>query len=133
MIAVPADQKTAFLNLLTARFSVLWRQITHLHIINGVSYRTGEFTIRVGDLRQTAATQTDRGIICSIEATHWAAEGDNSSPEQTKRMEENTKAVIKALWSRIGLEGGKEVFVSLATGKTLDEARLWCEVLKLRT
>jgi hypothetical protein len=132
MIAVPKEQHNTFLTLLTARFSVLWRPTTHLHIGNGVSYSTGEFTIRVGELRQTGTTQTDRGVICCIEVSHWA-EGASSTPEEVKRMEDNATAAIKAIWARIGIEGAKEVFTSSATAKPLPEARVWCEVLKLRS
>ncbi|KAF2420301.1 hypothetical protein EJ08DRAFT_702540 [Tothia fuscella] len=134
VIALPVQQYNPFLGLLTSKFAAIWGPQAYLQVVDGMAYGAGEFQIRVGELRQNGSSTPDRGIICCIEATHAIDdEEDSLTPEEIQDLEGNAKAEIQALWTRIGFEGAKEVFTSGSPdGDAFDEARTWCDLLKLR-
>jgi len=140
IVTIPSNQYDSFINLLTARFTALWAPRTYLHVVNGKAYTVGEFIIRLGDLRQTGGPHPVRGLVCCIEASSTRKEdGGIQSPDQAKKQEESTTALMANLWARIGFEGAKEVFISSSStteetaGEGFEEARLWCDLLRLRT
>lgn len=88
--------------------------------------------VRIGELRQLGGQQPVRAVVCSIETKSISIYEDEGANQDY----EVEKAVLSNAWKMIGGDGAKEVFVSYpteqATEDGFDEARLWCEVLRLR-
>lgn len=139
VVAIPASQSESFFSLLTAKFTALWTPIKRLHVTNGSSYTVGEFTIRVGELRQMGGPQTNRGILCCIETSSAAESEDKNNAgeqlqmvEQRQKEEETTKTAMTSLGTRVGFEGAKIPLFAATSNDGFDEARLWCDLLRLR-
>jgi hypothetical protein len=141
VVTTPNEHFEALYALLTARFTALWTPRARQRI-DGTAYTVGEFTVRLGELRQVGGPPTPRGVICYIQADSGIADKETKdatpeTPEQTKREDETTRAAMESLWDRIGYPGAKEPSIPDATdGATTDgfnDIRMWCDLLKLRT
>jgi hypothetical protein len=132
VITIPSPQVEAFTTLLKDRFAALWTPRASLRVNGGLAYDTGEFVVRLGELRQTGGQQPLRAVLCSIE-TKTISVFDDGGANQDHDI---AKAVLSDAWKSIGVDGAKEFFGAHATEQAaedgFDEARLWCEVLRLR-
>jgi hypothetical protein len=133
VITIPSSQIEAFTTLLRDRFAALWTPRASLRVTGGLTYDAGEFVIRLGELRQMGGGQQHlRAVLCSIETKTTSASEDQGANQD----HEVAKAVLSDAWKSIGVDGGKEFFAAYATEQAaeegFDEARLWCEVLRLR-
>lgn len=135
VITIPSNQLGSFTTLLRDRFVSLWTPRVSLRISGGLAYKTGEFVIRIGEVRQTGGQQLLRGVVCSIE-TKTALISEPSRPNQDFEVDGAEKAVLSEAWRSIGEGGAKEGFTAYAAEETIeagfDEARLWCQILQLR-
>lgn len=132
VITIPSPQMEAFTTLLRDRFAALWTPRASLRVTGGLAYDTGELVVRLGELRQMGGQQPLRAVLCSIETKTISASEDKG----TNQDHDVAKAVLSNAWKSIGVDGAKEVFAAYATEQAaedgFDEARLWCEVLRLR-
>lgn len=135
VITIPSTQLGSFTTLLRDRFVSLWTPRVSLRVTGGLAYRTGEFVVRIGELRQNGGQQPLRGVVCSIE-TKTTSAVQPTGPNQDHEVDEAEKTVLSEAWRSIGEDGAKEGFTAYATEETVevgfDEARLWCQVLHLR-
>lgn len=135
VITIPSNQLGSFTTLLRDRFVSLWTPRVSLRVTGGLAYKTGEFVVRIGELRQTGGQQPLRGVVCSIE-TKTTSTLEHSMPHQDHGVDEAEKTVLSEAWRSIGEDGAKENFTAYATEESIeagfDEARLWCRILQLR-
>jgi hypothetical protein len=140
VVTVPNEQYELFFTLLTDRFTALWNPRTH-QVVNGQAYTVGEFTVRLGELRQIGNTQSPRGVVCFIEAISGIDEhglAEPQSQEQRKKAVEVTRADMASLWDQIGYPSAKDYPSSDSTSDSavnggFDEVRTWCDLLRLRS
>jgi hypothetical protein len=135
VVTIRNEQYESFFTLLKDRFVALWTPRTH-QVITGTIYAVGEFTVRLGELRQVGSAQI-RGVVCCIEAISSIGVATSSDTQQeSKKAEEITRADMANLWERIGYPGPnlKELSTPASTDNSstegFDEVRMWCDLLR---
>jgi hypothetical protein len=135
VVTLRNEQYESFFTLLKDRFGALWIPRTY-QVINGTAYTAGEFTIRLGELRQSGSAQV-RGVVCCIEAS--SSINDISSldtQEETEKAKEIIRNDMATLWEQIGYSGPnlKELSTQAPANNTseesFDEVRMWCSLLR---
>lgn len=93
-----------------------------LSVSNGLSYRMGEYRVRLGEVRQGAGSGAQlKGIAVELEWT-GAEEGEWEIGE----------AAIRAFWDTVGLKKGRGVVQIAGWEKGMGTVRQWIEVLRLK-
>ncbi|KAK8159286.1 mediator complex, subunit Med20 [Phyllosticta citrichinensis] len=139
IIAIPPAQMELYSNLLNLKFGALWMYRMGSQLSGGTSYTAGDFTVRIGDLREMRGQMLTRGTIVCIQSAGKPKEdatiktesaGDGQPDLQAKQ------AAIREIWSKFAVPGAKEVMTARETSNrensSFDEVRLWCEVLHLQ-
>jgi hypothetical protein len=135
VVTVRNEEYESFYALLKDRFAALWTPRAH-QLINGSAFTVGEFTVRLGEMRQAGSAQV-RGLVCCIEASSGIGEGITfQTPEEIKTADEVARADMASLWERIGHSGPilKEAFTPTSASNPseegFNEVRTWCDLLK---
>lgn len=115
-----------------------------LHIQNGQVFDTGDYTVRIGELKQSGGPQIVRGLLVCIQSNLSSEQNDEEGDKMkvddstVHEQEASTKAkqdAIRDFWKKFGIvEGVKEAFCTSNSGDDgFAEVRLWCSILRLRT
>lgn len=95
---------------------------SNLSVSNGLGYRTGEFRVRLGEVRQgTGSGAQLKGIAVEVE---WAG-GEEGEWEMGE-------PIIRAFWDGLGLKKGRGVVQVAGLEKGNGSVRQWFEVLRLK-
>jgi len=144
VIAIPASQRDQFFGLITTTMGALWTPRMPLQVQNGPAFDTGEYMVRMGELKQSGAQQVVRGVLVCIQSN--PSSGENGEGVVKTKVEDSTaqeqdvsaktrQDELRDFWKKFGIvEGAKEVFCTSQPGDDgFAEVRLWCNVLRLRT
>lgn len=125
----PGAQGEEFVQLMLSKFGPLWQQRQVLNVNNGAAFETGEFRVRVGELRQGpgGGTQMVRGAICEVELIN--GDGDDVSIDGEPGA---ASALVKGFWESLGIQGAREVLDVPGSAEGEVNIRQWCEILRLR-
>ena len=123
LISIPSGpQSDDFLHLVGSKMGPIWMQRPTLSVSNGLSYRMGEYRVRLGEVRQGAGSGAQlKGIAVELEWT-GAEEGEWEIGE----------AAIRAFWDTVGLKKGRGVVQIAGWEKGMGTVRQWIEVLRLK-
>lgn len=140
-VAIPLSQMEPYSQLLNLKFGALWMYRMGSQVTGGASYSLGEFTVRLGELREKGGQNAYRGIIVCIQTTkpEPAADEDRDLlPGQIDPQDQLLvgQALVRDVWSSFSVAPSKEVITSrpLREGdeQTFDEVALWCEILRFQ-
>jgi len=127
LISIPSGMESEDFNqLITSKFSPSWQQRQVLEVPRGYAFEIGEFTVRVGELRQQGGGGAHgRGTVAEVQ---WDGGGEEGEEDW-----ESAEDVIGSFWDGLGIKGARKVFSvpGLELGEGLE--RQWCEILRLRT
>lgn len=140
VIAIPAQQRDEFYRMVANKMAALWTPRMMLGIQNGMAYDTGEYIVRMGELKQVTSQNTNRALIVCIQS--HGGPGQETEPTQKPEAETGAKEeqerqlrkeAVQKFWKTFGIEGAKEAYhVSKPGDDEFEEIRLWCDVLRLR-
>ncbi|KAF2836733.1 hypothetical protein M501DRAFT_1033393 [Patellaria atrata CBS 101060] len=145
VISVPFAQTEQYLRLMFGKFGALWVQRAQLGVQNGWAYDVGDWTVRVGELKQAGQPGTLRGTVVFIQHAGSSQTGNEENGQDEKIVDQMSKeeleeymsemqATIREMWSGFGEEGAREFFSvpDPAGGKneTFEEVKVWCEMLR---
>jgi TATA-binding related factor (TRF) of subunit 20 of Mediator complex len=140
VVSMPSQQKENWYTLLTQKMAALWTRPVLVAVLNGLAYDVGEFSVRIGELRQPGNAQAPvRGIVVCIQSSLPTADEelvDDESPEaRDPAKSEGASAsevheLLRVVWKTFGVEGAKEAFGLTGSLDGQQEARLWCELLQ---
>src|SRR5262249_46556066 len=123
----------------------LWTPRMTLQVQNGQAFDTGDYTVSMGELKQSGAQQIVRGLLVCIKSNPSSAQDgegmdkmkvdDSTAQEQEEVRTEAREDEMRDYWKKFGIvEGSKEVFCTSQPGDDgFAEVRLWCSALRLRT
>ncbi|KKY15453.1 putative mediator complex subunit med20 [Diplodia seriata] len=139
-VAIPRQQMEPYSQLLNLKFGALWMYRMGSQVGAGTSYSVGEFTVRLGELRDTGGQNGLRGtIVCIQTAKQEPADGGDALPAAPNADEELQagQALVRDVWSRFSVPQAKETITSRppareADDQVFDEVRLWCEALRFQ-
>ena len=126
VMAFPTAEATSdWISMVTNKMKPLYSPRHPLSVRNGQAFEVGEFSIRVGELRQgvPGGNALVRGIVVEI---GWAVEDDEREAEEGEGVE-----MVKAFWDELGIASARQ-FVARVGGEEEEEIQLWCEALRLR-
>lgn len=144
VIAIPASQRDQFYGLITTKMGALWTPRITLHVQNGPVFDTGDYIVRMGELKQSGGQQGIRGLLVCIQSNLSSGQNgegvdkikvDDSTAQEQDGSTKASQDEIRDFWKKFGIaEGVKEVFCTSQPGDDgFAEIRLWCSVLRLRT
>ncbi|KAK7530174.1 mediator complex, subunit Med20 [Phyllosticta citribraziliensis] len=138
IIAIPPAQMEPYSNLLNLKFGALWMYRMGSQLSGGTSYTAGDFTVRIGELREMRGQMLTRGTIICIQS---AGQPEDATIKTESAGEERPdlqakQAAVREIWSKFAVPGAKEFMTMREPGNdenpSFDEVRLWCEVLHLQ-
>lgn len=123
LVSIPAGSPSDdFLHFVSSKMGPLWMTRPTLSVSNGQGYRTGEYRVRLGEVRQGAGSGAQlKGIAVEVEWT-GGEEGDLETGE----------TMIRAFWDGLGLKKGRGVVHVAGLEKGNGSVRQWFEVLRLK-
>ncbi|EKG11068.1 Mediator complex subunit Med20 [Macrophomina phaseolina MS6] len=140
-ITIPWQQMEQYSQLLNLKFGALWMYRMGLQITGGASYSLGEFTVRLGELREKGGHMAMRGIVVCIQT---AKQEPMDGPTQELLAEQNDadeelragQALVRDIWASFGVSQAKETISPRPPRETneqpFDEVHLWCEALRFQ-
>lgn len=141
IVSMPSQQREQWYTLLTQKMAALWTRTGLMTVSNGFAYDVGEFTVRVGELRQPGNAQAPpKALVVCIQSTLPTTKEGGTDDESTKTRglapedasASEVQEVMRNFWKSFGVEGAKEAFAFTRSPDGQDEARLWCDVLRHR-
>lgn len=141
VIAIPIQQRDDFYRMIVNKMAALWTPRMMLGIQNGAAYDTGDYIVRMGELKQMTTQNTTRALIVCIHSHAEPGQGTakpagkpnaetGAEEEQERQLK---KEAVRRFWRTFGIEGAKEAHhVSKPGDDEFEEIRLWCDVLRLR-
>ncbi|KAK7708225.1 hypothetical protein SLS57_009122 [Botryosphaeria dothidea] len=140
-IAIPSQQMEQYSQLLNLKFGALWTYRMGSQITGGASYSFGEFTVRLGELREKGGQMAMRGtVVCIQTAKQESVDGQTHEvlPGQFDANEELQagQALVRDVWASFGVSHAKETISSRLPreidDQPFDEIHLWCEALRFQ-
>ena len=121
-----ADATSNYITMVTNKMKPLYSPRHPLSVRNGQAFEVGEFTVRVGELRQgvPGGNALVRGIVVEI---GWSTDKD----EEREAGDGEGVEMVKAFWNELGIANARQ-FVAGVDGDEEVEIELWCEALRLR-
>ncbi|KAF1812521.1 hypothetical protein P152DRAFT_458359 [Eremomyces bilateralis CBS 781.70] len=151
-VFLPTPQMDSYIGMIRRQFGLLWDAGPRLALANGSTWELDDFTIRVGDLRQTARGSNQehgRGLlveICLYSETIEDREPDRSIPansiieilrhQPAREMTHHQFAALRTVdefWDSLGIAGARKAGGIALDARGYDEIRLLCDILRLRS
>ncbi|OJD30253.1 mediator complex subunit med20 protein [Diplodia corticola] len=140
-VAIPLQQMEQYSQLLSLKFGALWMYRMGSQVGVGASYSVGEFTVRLGELREKGGQNALRGtVVCIQTAKQESRPDEGEAPSARIDADEELQAgqaLVRDVWSRFSVPQFKETITSRpaapeADDQLFDEVRLWCEALRFQ-
>lgn len=138
-VAIPLQQMEPYSQLLNLKFGALWMYRMGSQVTAGASYSLGEFTVRLGELREKGGQMALRGTVVCIQTAKQESDDGDSLPGQADADQELQagQALVRDVWSRFSVPQAKETITSRPAARepdeqAFDEVRLWCEALRFQ-
>ncbi|KAB2574743.1 Mediator complex subunit med20 [Lasiodiplodia theobromae] len=138
-VAIPLQQMEPYSQLLNLKFGALWMYRMGSQVTAGASYSLGEFTVRLGELREKGGQMALRGTVVCIQTAKQESDDGDSLPGQADADQELQagQALVRDVWSRFSVPQAKETITSRPAARepdeqVFDEVRLWCEALRFQ-
>ena len=135
IVSTPTTHVEDFFQTIQKKMEPLWSYRMAVRVDNGIGYQFGDFSIRIGEIRQMSAGQLrPRGVVIEASLPSGAVNAEDMESDDVERISAQAKDfIIQGIWEQMGLQGGRS-FVNVPGmdqgPADLDVVRQYMELLK---
>lgn len=135
IVSTPTTHVEDFFQTIQKKMEPLWSYRMAVRIDNGIGYQFGDFSIRIGEVRQMSGGQPrSRGVVIEATLPSGAVNDEDMESGDEEGLGAQSKYIlIQGIWEQLGLQGGRS-FVNVPGmdegPADLEVVRQYMELLK---
>ena len=128
IVSTPTTHVEDFFQTIQKKMEPLWSYRMAVRVDNGAGYQFGDFSIRVGEVRQMSGGQPrSRGVVIEAMLPSDTVNDEGMESDDEEGLDAQSKDVlIQGIWEQLGLQGGRS-FVNVPG---MDEGPADLEVIR---